>query len=94
MLFNGADTRSFFPWLGRSSVSYPYVQEPFPSKRGGILERSDLGPPVVPGRQEDRLGTPKPLSIVASCGPCFFYEGRRPAPRGPPLGDRVGVRCS
>jgi hypothetical protein len=34
-----------------------YVQDPFPSKRGGgimILERGDLGPPVVPGGQEDR----------------------------------------
>ena len=36
-----------------------YVQDPFPSKRRGgggimILERGDLGPPVVPGGQEDR----------------------------------------
>ena len=37
--------------IGRSPVSYPYVQYPFPSKRGGILERDDLGSPVVPGEQ-------------------------------------------
>ena len=46
----------------------PCVQDPFPSKRGGILERGDLGSPVVPGGQGDQLGILKPSS-VASCGP-------------------------
>jgi len=36
-------------------VSYSCVQDPFPSKRGGILERGDLGSPVVPGGQGDQL---------------------------------------
>jgi len=49
-------------------VSYPYVQDPFPSKCGGILERGDLGPPAVPGVHGDQLGILKPPS-VASCGP-------------------------
>jgi len=44
------------------------VQDPFPSKRGGILERGDLGPPVVPGGQEDQLGILKPPSQVADPG--------------------------
>ena len=75
--------RSDFPWLGRSPVLRPYVQDPFPSKRGGILERDDLGLPVVPGRHEDRLGILKPLS-VASCGPGGC--SKHPEGGGPPPG--------
>ena len=78
----GFDPRSFFSWLGRSPVFYPSVHYHFPFKRGGILERDDLGPPVVPGGLEDRLGILKPLSAT-SCGPggCF----KHPEGGGTPL---------
>ena len=46
----GFDTRSFFPWSGRSPVSY--VRYSFPSKESQhILERDNLDPHVVPGGQ-------------------------------------------
>jgi hypothetical protein len=41
-----------------------------------ILERGDLGPPVVPGGQEDQLGILEPPS-VASCGPGAASSTRR-----------------
>ena len=46
----GFDAVIFSPWLGRSPVLRAYVQDPFLSKRGGILERverDDLGLPPV-----------------------------------------------
>jgi len=59
---------SQYPTLSLSSspVSYPCVQDPFPSKRGGMLESGDLGPPVVPGGQGDQLGILKPSSYWAT----------------------------
>ena len=78
----GVDARSFFPWLRRSPVLHPYVQDPFPSKRSGILERDDLSLPVVPGGQ-DRIGILKPLS-AASCAPGGC--SKHPEGGGSPLG--------
>ena len=61
------------------------------SERGGMRERGDLGPPVAPGGQEDRLGIPKPLS-VASYGPggCF----KHPEGGGSPPGARYFYRMA
>ena len=57
----GLGARSFFPLDGRSPRVPPYVRRPFPSKENRqILERDDLGPPVVPGGQEIGLGSRKP----------------------------------
>ena len=60
-----AQGRSPVTHAGGASVPYPYVQDPFPFKRGGILGRGDLGPPVVPGGQEDQLGILKPPSVAS-----------------------------
>jgi hypothetical protein len=73
----GFDPRSFFPRDGRSSVSHPTSDVPFPPRRTGICrqipERDDLGPPVVPGGQEIGLGS-RNLRLRAEAHPA----GRRP----------------
>jgi hypothetical protein len=54
-------TLSFFPSANASQVTRvpPYVRYPFPSQESRhVLERDDLGPPVVPGVR-DRVGIPK-----------------------------------
>jgi len=51
----------------------PYVRYPFPSKElRHIMERRDLGPPVVPGGQAIGLGSRN------------LRPGRRHVPRGAP----------
>jgi hypothetical protein len=53
-------TLSFFPSANASQVTRvpPYVRYPFPSQESRhVLERDDLGPPVVPGGQEIDLGS-------------------------------------
>jgi len=49
----GFDPRSFFPWDGRSRVSHPTCDVPFPGKGESlrILERDDPSPPAVQGGQ-------------------------------------------
>jgi hypothetical protein len=59
----GVDTRSCFPWDGRSPVSHPTCDVPFPPKEDRqISERDDLGPHVVPGGQEIGLWDSKTVA--------------------------------
>ena len=50
----GFDPPSFFPLDGRSPVSHPTRDVPFPPRRtGGISERDDLGPPFGHAPRKD-----------------------------------------
>ena len=61
----GFDRCSFSPWDGKSPVSHPTCDVPFPPRRTGEHRNGILGPPVVPGgrrsvwkpQENERLGS-------------------------------------
>jgi hypothetical protein len=69
----GFDARSFFPWDGRSPVSHPTCDVPFPPTRTGRYWKGMIS--ARPSYQGVRRSV---------CDPETFAPGRRHVPRGAP----------